>query len=363
MRRSRRRIVGIEIRLVGAVAQLLDDRRADVDLGAAPRGSAARAALAGHLAAEQVDDAQRLVAHLGRVGEARALVPRERLVDEGDDLDREVGGDARERGRWRRRGEDERLVVAPALVQALPAHEREQRRADGEQIGAAVDAVGEAHRLLGRHEARRAERGAGARLVAAGLAHAGDAEVEELHHALARDEDVRGLEIAVDDALRVEARQRLEDVGGDAERLDRRHLSVLPLPELLHRLALEQLHDEERLVLLGDVVVLDGDAPGVVDPVGDVAFAEEAIADAGVARELGVQDLERGARAVPVRRRVDARHAADAEQRVEAPLGVDGHPDAGARARLLVSTARLGGRRRRVGHLGDEAARRRHGIR
>ena len=94
-----------------------------------------------------------------------------------------------------------------------------------------------------------------------------------------------------------------------------------------------------RLARLGDAVVLDRHAAAVLDLVGDVAFLQEALGDALVARELVVEDLERLARAVPVRGGVHRRHAADAQQGVEAELVVDGEADPGAGSRFLVSAA------------------------
>src|SRR5262249_54509841 len=68
----------------------------------------------------------------------------------------------------------------------------------------------------------------------------------------------------------------------------------------------------------------------------------------GVAPELRVQDLERGTRAVAVRRGVDGGHAADAEQRIEAPLRVDRLADSVQRALPLALDVVLDFRRRGI---------------
>ncbi len=238
----------------------------------------------------------------------------------GDHFDGEIGRDAGERRRRLRRREDERLVVAATLMQPLPAQDCVERRADAEDVGAAVDAFSETHRLLGRHERRRAERRAGTRLVAPRLAYTRDAEVEELHHVLLRNEDVRGLDVAVDDADLVERLQRVERLARDVERIGHGHLSAHAFPHLLERLAFEELHDEKRLFLIRDVVVEDRNAPRMIDAVRYVAFAEESIANTDVAREFRMEDLQRDTRAVAVGGAKHGRHTADAQHRVESIL-------------------------------------------
>ena len=50
----------------------------------------------------------------------------------------------------------------------------------------------------------------------------GEPEVEDLRAAVGGDEDVVGLQIAVDDALRMRGRQALRDLDGQVGRLARR---------------------------------------------------------------------------------------------------------------------------------------------
>jgi hypothetical protein len=68
-----------------------------------------------------------------------------------------------------------------------------------EEIRAAVEALSE--RLLGRHVDRGPE--IANVLGEMGAAHARDAEVGDLRNALLGEQDVRGLDVAVDDPLRV----------------------------------------------------------------------------------------------------------------------------------------------------------------
>ncbi|MEZ4253451.1 MAG: hypothetical protein R3B99_35020 [Polyangiales bacterium] len=111
----------------------------------------------------------------------------------------------------------------------------EEDRAEGVDVGARVDVV--AARLLRRHVLRRAERFARRREARASAGGLGEAEVEQhgafgglvgelaravgvgARRALAGEEDVGRLQIAVDDALVVGERERVRDLFDDAERL------------------------------------------------------------------------------------------------------------------------------------------------
>ena len=96
----------------------------------------------------------------------------------------------------------------------------------------------------------------------------------------------------------------------------------------LHHVWLELGKQEVNASVGSGVVVDDADHGGVADLVGDVPLAKEARTDAVHARELGVEDLERDPVTVAMCRRVDGRHSADAEERVEPVLGVYRRADA-----------------------------------
>ena len=145
-----------------------------------------------------------------------------------------------------------------------PGEHLEQDGAGGEEIAAGVDGL--ALDGLGRHVARRAHDHAGPRDVG-GRAGAPlqlrtrQAEVEQLH-AVRREEHVRRLEVAMNDAARVQRRQRGQDLEADRDGLGDVQRSA---PQLLgQRLALEQLHGDEQaagvfadLVDLADVRMVD----------------------------------------------------------------------------------------------------------
>ncbi len=109
----------------------------------------------------------------------------------------------------------------PAGERRPPGQHLEQDRARGEQIRPRVERLAE--HLFRRHVARRADDGAGARELRRRhhdliVGRAREAEVEELH-AVRREEHVRRLEIAVDDAARVERRERGQHAEPDRDRL------------------------------------------------------------------------------------------------------------------------------------------------
>ena len=82
-----------------------------------------------------------------------------------------------------------------------------------------------AHRLLGRHVLRRAEREPGLRhALAARLLHRErDAEVGD-ERVAALEQDVLGLDVAMDDAVRVRVLERVGDLARDAHRVVDREL-------------------------------------------------------------------------------------------------------------------------------------------
>ncbi len=227
------------------------------------------------------------------------------------------------------------VLVGRAAGEGLVEHDAERP-----DVGAVVDVLVTAG-LLGRHVERRAEHAAGAGErggLAAGdlgvVGDLGDAEVEQLDHALAglpSDPTLARKKLAgfmsrwmmprLVRAVEPEARLR-----HDAQREIRRE-GAEPLDELLHVLALEVLHHQE-----GDVVVRvglstfgdgAGRRPGVehlddvrrVDGGRGPRLALEAPHQRGVLRRLGGDQLDGdpGARH-RVHGLVDRAHAARADQ-------------------------------------------------
>jgi hypothetical protein len=117
----------------------------------------------------------------------------------------------------------------------------------------------------------------------------GEAEVEDLDLPVGGELDVRGLQVAVDDARAVRLLEGLRDLLRDLDGLvdgDR------PPPEaLLEVLALDQLQREEGLPL-GLLEPVDGGDVGVVEGGEEVGLALEAGEALGVLHDLGGQHLD-----------------------------------------------------------------------
>ena len=163
--------------------------------------------------------------------------------------------------------------------------------------------------------------------AAAVAAQLGEAEVEDLHVAVARQHHVLGLEVAVDDAGGVRAGEALGQLAGDVEHLPGRE-RVLGADEVAQRRPVHELHDGEgQPRRLADLV--DRDDVGVVEGGGRARLlgeSAEAVRDRG--EGLG-QELDGDVAAeVEVPRAVDLAHAPRA-QLVEELVPAEPHADHG----------------------------------
>src|SRR5262249_45060491 len=130
------------------------------------------------------------------------------------------------------------------------------------------------------------------------------------------EQDVAGLEVAVDDAVGVDGGQGLGDLAGQAEGRLRGAEAALGAEPGGERLPLDEGHDDVGdAVLLADVV--DGADVGVADGGGGAGLAEEAAAGhlRGLAGVVAARHLDGdGALQLRVERLVDDSHAAGAER-------------------------------------------------
>ena len=166
---------------------------------------------------------------------------------------------------------DERHVTG----QQLPEHDSE--RVD---IGRGRDRL--AARLLGREVFAGAEHRPGLRDAVIDVQRAGDAEVGHLHLALAAEEDVLRLDVAVDEPVVVREREPVGDRERELERPSDRQ-PARPEDELLEVLAVDVLEDDE-LPAVVVATVDDGDDVRVREPRDRARLAAEALEVLRVAR-------------------------------------------------------------------------------
>src|SRR5690606_28764042 len=224
----------------------------------------------------------------------------------------------------RRRGGGERIAL---LYGIRVAARQELVQDDPDAVVVRRHACGLAAPLLRRRVPGREDVRAGRRQrrVALGvLQQLGDAEVEQLHAAIARDEHVRGLDVAVHHEVAVREGDGVAHVEEEAQPgLD---AEAPPVAPGVDRLALDVLHDEVRRLVAGhagiqqprDAIVLEAGEHALLLP--------EAREADGVA-ERAAHDLERDrVPQVLPHRAVDRAHAAPDDHLGDA-VGAD-HPTA-----------------------------------
>ena len=210
-----------------------------------------------------------------------------------------------------------------AFERSLPREHLVEHGAEREDVGALVRGL--AAHLLGRHVGERAEDRARLRVAAHRrdvgrtgyvlllLRQLRQAEVEDLDAAVGRDEEVVGLQVAVDDALFVRGRERLDDLDGVVERLAQREPAGAE--EVAQRVALEKLLDQE-MPLVDLLERMDRRDAGMAESGQRLRFALEAGDVLRVAEELIGEHLDRDVAIEPqVPGAIHLSHAAGAEGR------------------------------------------------
>ncbi len=190
---------------------------------------------------------------------------------------------------------------AQVLVQDLQRGAAGERRAARDQFvqqdAGAVDVDGGGLRAalggLRCHVRGRADELVGAG-QARGVGEAGDAEVGQhrVHLAvLLHEQDVGGLQVAVDDAVGVARGQRVGDLRGHQRGGDRCEGAVLAQVAVQVG-AVDEVHDQRQQVALDDQVA-DPDDVRVGQAEQDGALTQEAHHDVRIARQLLLEDLDR----------------------------------------------------------------------
>ena len=119
---------------------------------------------------------------------------------------------------------------------------------------------------------------------------AGDAEVGDLHPALAGHQDVAGLDVAVDEAPVVRGGERAGRLGDEPRRGARRQ-GAAPPDDRREVLALDELHDDERPDRVRAVVVDRDDADGWFSDAADCASCRKRSMKSGSAPYSGRRTL------------------------------------------------------------------------
>ena len=242
------------------------------------------------------------------------------------------------------------LGVGVAPEGLLPRQGLGQHDPDREDIRALIDVT--AHELFRRHVAECAHDdalgGAGAghhRLPGANL---GQAEIEDLHHdeprVLPPADHVLGLEVAMDDALRVcgrgAAQQRIEPLRG---RRWRHRSQALELRAEGH--PVDALHHEVRSLPIERTDVVHADDVRMAQPRRRARLAVKTTKRPTLAKGARQDDLDRDGPAEPqVPCFVHRSHAALSDELIEPVLSVDRAPDGHRQGQEHpVAVAALGG--------------------
>ena len=224
-------------------------------------------------------------AHLARVGVASGGVLGERVLHDLDEGRRDLGRPLADRVRLLLEDLEEHPVHGVRLEGPVVREQLVEDRAQGEHVRARVGLL--AAHLLGGHVVRRAHHRARPRHV--GGAEAGEAEVEDLDLAVGLEVHVAGLEVAVDDSLRVREAEAVAQLLHDGDLVAE---GALPRPDdVLEVLPLEELHGHVgEAVLFAEVE--DGDDVRVVELGRRLGFPQEAAAEVGIGGEGGGDRLD-----------------------------------------------------------------------
>ena len=197
----------------------------------------------------------------------------------------------------------------------LPGQQEKEHRGEAPLIALAVHELALAPRLLRRHERRRSDHRVDETPLrdVARQERARHAKVEDLEPAVFRKKDIRGLEIAVDEAGAVHGAKDVGNLVGPLQSLREIQPPILAQAKRFKRLPLQQIHHQVWLSGLRVTVVEDTDDARVLHGVGEVPLGQKALAEIAVHGQDLAQDLHRGDGTVAVRGASHDGHGTGAE--------------------------------------------------
>ena len=159
--------------------------------------------------------------------------------------------------------------------------------AEAVQIRASIQLL--AARLLGAHVVRRAHHRAGARHARRRIIGAGDAEIGQRRGAVIAQQDVVGLDVAVDETLLLRVVDRAGDFARHAQgEGDRAWRAVLAQ----HRTAGKIFH-RHVVIVAAAADIVDADDVAMMQARGDLGLAQEALAKIRIDQQGRRHDLQR----------------------------------------------------------------------
>jgi hypothetical protein len=150
-------------------------------------------------------------------------------------------------------------VIAPAQKRVAPGDHLNKNYAERPNVAALID--GFAQDLLRRHIRKRPGRGDTLRGARAGH-HAGQPEVHNLRHVFIGNDDVGGLDVAVDDAVCVGGAEAARNLHREIQGLAHRNRPSRQF--LRQRFPFVIRHDDEKLAVFGFFNAVDDTDIGIV---------------------------------------------------------------------------------------------------
>jgi len=108
----------------------------------------------------------------------------------------------------------------------------------------------------------------------------------------AKEEDVGGLDVAMNDAKGVSSAESGGSLTDNVQAALEGPGAAVFFADLVERAAFDELHDDEGAVVFGVVEVVDADGVGMLELACDDGLVAKALDESGIVHELAVHDLD-----------------------------------------------------------------------